>query len=77
MKLAMVKLPAALRAENCQAKLLLQVHDELVLEVLEKDLKDAARLVKQVMEEAYPLSIPLDTEASYGTTWGNLKPMSL
>ena len=77
MKLAMVKLPAALKDGNCQARLLLQVHDELVLEVQQEELENAARLVKQTMENAFPLSIPVETEARYGTTWGNLEPMSL
>lgn len=77
MKLAMVKLPAALRDGNCQARLLLQVHDELVLEVNQDELENAARIVKATMENAFPLSIPIETEARSGTTWGNLEPMSL
>jgi DNA polymerase I len=77
MKLAMVKLPAALKGGNCQARLLLQVHDELVLEVKRDELENAVKLVKQTMEGAFPLSIPIETEARFGTTWGNLEPMSL
>jgi DNA polymerase-1 len=73
MKLAMVKLPKALEQENCKARLLLQVHDELVLEVAKEELKAAASLVRKVMEEAFILSIPLETEARCGTNWGNLE----
>jgi len=75
MKLAMIKLPPVLIREDCKARLLLQVHDELVLEVASEEIKPAARLVRKVMEEAYPLSIPLETEARSGTTWGNLVVM--
>ena len=73
MKLAMVRLPAVLLKEQCGARLLLQVHDELVLEVPREELKAAAALVRKVMEEAYPLSIPVETEARCGATWGNME----
>jgi DNA polymerase-1 len=75
MKLAMIQLPAALAQENCPARLLLQVHDELVLETPRSELKDTARLVQQVMENAYQLSIPLETDAKYGKDWGTMEPL--
>ena len=76
MKIAMVRLPPALNKENLPAKLLLQVHDELVLELDKAELKQTARIVQQVMESAYTLSIPLLTEAKSGTHWGNLVSIS-
>jgi DNA polymerase I-like protein with 3'-5' exonuclease and polymerase domains len=45
--------------------------------VKREELENAAKLVKQTMEGAFPLSIPIETEARFGTTWGNLEPMSL
>jgi DNA polymerase I - 3''-5'' exonuclease and polymerase domains len=75
MKLAMIRLPGALHAEKLQTRLILQVHDELVLECPRAELLDAARVVQQVMENAYPLSIPLSTEARWGENWGNLQPI--
>ncbi len=71
-KLAMIRLPAALKAAGSQARLLLQVHDELVLEVPDDELLETAGLVRKVMEEAYQLSIPLETEARAGDRWGEL-----
>ncbi len=76
LKIAMIRLPPALAREKLQAALLLQVHDELVLEVPEKELKKTAQVVQQTMEGAYPLSIPLLTDAKWGTHWGNLQPVS-
>jgi DNA polymerase-1 len=73
MKLAMLKIPPALKAAGLKSKMLLQVHDELVLEVPEKEIKKTARLVQEVMAEAYPLSIPLSTEARYGKNWGDMQ----
>ncbi len=73
MKLAMIHLRTALAASKLQAKMLLQVHDELVLEVLDKDLEETAKLVRQVMESAYKLDIPLLTEARSGINWGSME----
>jgi DNA polymerase-1 len=75
-KLAMLKLPAALRAANSSARLLLQVHDELVLETPQAELESTTRLVRDVMENAYVLSIPLETEARSGPSWGAMEVLS-
>jgi DNA polymerase-1 len=73
MKLAMIALPPALQAAGLQARILLQVHDELVLECLEDELKATARIVQRTMENAYTLDIPLTTEARWGKNWGDLQ----
>jgi len=75
MKIAMINLPPALNKASLNAKLMLQVHDELVLEVPEKELQTTARLVQKVMSEALTLSIPLLTEAKSGVNWGNMTPL--
>jgi len=72
LKIAMLKIPPALKEAGLKGKMLLQVHDELVLEVPEKELKKTARLVQETMENAYPISIPLSTEARYGKNWGDM-----
>jgi DNA polymerase-1 len=73
MKIAMLKVPPALKKAGLKAKMLLQVHDELVFECPKSELKETARIVQEVMSNAYPLSIPLSTEARYGTNWGETK----
>lgn len=75
MKLAMIKLPKALKQASCPARLLLQVHDELVLETPPEDLPETARIVQDVMEHAIELSIPLVTEAKFGENWGTMQPL--
>ncbi len=75
MKLAMLNLAAALKAAASPAKMLLQVHDELILEVPEAALAATVSLVKQVMENAFKLDIPLTTEARSGRSWGELEKM--
>ncbi|HWR64541.1 MAG TPA: DNA polymerase I [Bellilinea sp.] len=72
MKIAMVRLPAALEKAGLSARMLLQVHDELVLEVPIKERTKTIQVVCEVMENAYPLAIPLETEARWGHNWGNL-----
>ena len=73
MKIAMLKIPPALKEAGLKGKMLLQVHDELVLDVPEKELKKTARLVQETMTNAYLLDIPLSTEARYGKNWGDMK----
>jgi DNA polymerase-1 len=73
MKIAMLRIPPALKEAGLKGKMLLQVHDELVLEVPEKELKKTARLVQEVMSGAYSMDIPLSTEARYGKNWGDMQ----
>ena len=73
MKIAMLKIPPALKKAGLSAKMLLQVHDEIVLEVPQKELDKTARVVKDTMANAYPMSIPLETEARAGINWGEMK----
>jgi DNA polymerase-1 len=72
MKLAMIRVASALQENNLKGHMLLQVHDELVLECPQSELKKAARIVRSMMENAYNLAIPLKTEARYGHNWGDL-----
>jgi DNA polymerase-1 len=73
MKIAMLKVPATLENAGLKAKMLLQVHDEIVLECPKDELDETAKVVKETMANAYPLSIPLSTEARYGKNWGEMK----
>ncbi|KAB8138246.1 DNA polymerase I [Gracilibacillus oryzae] len=72
-KLAMIELDRRLKEEKFQAKLLLQVHDELILEVPEEELESIEKLVTDVMEHAVELTVPLKVDASYGETWYDAK----
>jgi len=75
MKIAMLKIPEALLKAGLNGKMLLQVHDEIVLECPESELDATARIVRETMEAAYPLSIPLLTEARWGPNWGEMQVM--
>jgi DNA polymerase-1 len=77
MKLAMVMLSEKLKNEGLSARLLLQVHDELVLECSNDELKKTAQVVCQEMETAYKLKIPLITEARYGPNWGTMTVLQM
>jgi DNA polymerase-1 len=71
-KLAMIRLDRKLAAEKAQTKMILQVHDELVFEVLEGDLAALRKLVKQEMEHVCRLRVPLIVEISVGQNWRDL-----
>ena len=68
-KRAMGRLPAALAAEKLKARMLLQVHDELVFEAPADEAEATMALAKQVMQSAAKLSVPLDVEAGQGANW--------
>ncbi|RAV72696.1 DNA polymerase I [Aerococcus tenax] len=72
-KVAMVEMDQALKEHQLQANLLLQVHDELIFEVAKEDLEDLAALVKDVMENAVSLEVPLIVDSNYGSTWYDAK----
>lgn len=70
MKRAMIALPPALKKAKLGARMLLQVHDELLFEVPEKEQEETEALVKKVMEEAgCGLGVPLLADAGYGDDW--------
>lgn len=71
-KRAMIAVQKRLKAEMPEVRLLLQVHDELLLEAPEAQAEKAAALVKHEMEAAANLSIPLTVEAAAGNDWGSI-----
>lgn len=71
-KIAMLQVPPAINKAGLAGRILLQVHDELVLECPAEQVNETARLICQVMEEAYNLKAPLRTEARYGRNWGEM-----
>jgi len=75
MKLAMLAVPGALEKANLSAKMLLQVHDELVLECPIAELEVTAELVREIMENAYSLKIPLLADARSGPNWNEMSPV--
>jgi DNA polymerase-1 len=76
MKIAMLRVPAALKQAGIPAKILLQVHDELVLETPQRFLRKTATIVQDVMESTYELDVPLKTDARSGPNWGELQPLN-
>ncbi len=72
MKIAMNRFARELARSGLKARLILQVHDELVLEVDRPDVPAAARLLTQTMESAAELSVPLETEVKAGPNWDDL-----
>ncbi|MFV8212080.1 DNA polymerase I [Streptococcus pluranimalium] len=73
LKIAMINLDKALIGGDFKTKMLLQVHDEIVLEVPENEIENIQTLVKEVMETAIEMTVPLLAEESYGKTWYEAK----
>lgn len=73
LKIAMVQLQEVLEKEQLQARVLLQVHDELILEAPLEELERLNEIVPQVMEHAVDLTIPLKVDYSHGSNWYDVK----
>ena len=72
-KLAMVKVAAALKAEGLRARLILQVHDEIIIEAPVSEAERVARIMREQMEGAVRLNVPLDVDISTGRSWMDCK----
>ena len=68
-KMAMLNVQSAIEKEELNSRLLLQIHDELILEVVAGEEEKLSELVKREMGAAYPLKAPLDVSAGLGLTW--------
>lgn len=69
MKIAMIDFAKKLKEHNLKSKMIMQVHDELVVEVLKSELDEVKTLVKEAMELNQPLSVPLVVDINVGETW--------
>lgn len=73
MKKAMIDVERALEQAGCRSRILLQVHDELVLEVTENEREHVAELVRATMQAAASLEIPLLADVNFGKNWAETK----
>ena len=72
-KRAMIRVPPALKERGLKAKMLLQVHDELIFEVPVKEVEETSALVREIMQQAHlparQIAVPLICEAGVGDNW--------
>lgn len=73
LKLAMIRIDEKLKEDNLKAKMLLQVHDELIFDVPDEELNIVIDIVREIMENVYKLSVPLKVEIDYGRDWYEAK----
>ena len=72
-KLAMVRVHDALRAQGLASRLILQVHDELIVEAPAEECEQVAALLRDCMENVAELSVPLTAEVKTGSSWYETK----
>ncbi|MDQ7849838.1 MAG: DNA polymerase I [Armatimonadota bacterium] len=75
-KKAMVEVAREVLPRHPAVRLILQIHDELLFEVPAAQVREAARAIQEVMSQAYPLKVPLKTEARAGPNWRDMTPLS-
>ena len=72
-KIAMVNVFTRLKDENLKSRLILQVHDELIVEAVEEELDQVCNIVKEEMESAVNLQVHLDVDLNVGDSWFETK----
>ena len=73
LKKAMVEIYREFRVRNLKSKMLIQVHDELVFNVIEDELEEVKEIVKYIMENTYKLQVPLKVDIEVGSNWYEAK----
>jgi len=69
MKMAMISIFRAFEKEKLAAKMVIQVHDELIVEVPDQEIEAAKKIVRQGMEDVYPMKVPLTVDMAVGKNW--------
>jgi DNA polymerase-1 len=75
-KIAMIRIHRRLQESTLQAKMLLQIHDELMFEVATADAPELADLVRHEMKSAIELDVPLKVDVKLGKNWSSCEPQS-
>jgi DNA polymerase-1 len=73
-KIAMIKVAAAMKAAGVRSRMILQVHDELLFEIVPEEEEQMLQLVAHEMENAYALQVPLEVETKVGCNWRDVEP---
>lgn len=68
-KIAMIRIDKKLQERNLQSKVVLQIHDELLIELVPDESVEVTKLIVEEMQEAFPLHVPLKVEAGIGKNW--------
>ncbi len=69
----MVEIDQKFKEENVQTKMLLQVHDELIFDVVDEEKEKVEKIVKEIMTHTIELDVPLKVSADYGKNWYDTK----
>ena len=72
-KVAMVAINSKFKSQKSKCRMLLQVHDELVFECPKDELEAVQKTVREEMEKALPLSVPVKVDLGYGRNWAEAK----
>ena len=72
-KLAMVKVYKAFEENHLKSKMIIQIHDELIIDTYKDELEKVQKILKEVMENVYKLNVPLKVDIHYGKNWAEAK----
>ena len=73
LKIAMIEIYKELKERNLKAKMIIQVHDELLIDCPKEEIEEVTNLIKDKMENAYKFSVPLKVDIQNGENWYDAK----
>lgn len=73
LKLAMIKVDQVMKERHLKSKMILQVHDELIFDVVKEELDEMMKIIQLEMENAFQMDVPLKVEGAYAKNWYDLK----
>ena len=73
LKLAMIKVDKIMKEKHMKSRMILQVHDELIFDVVKEELDEMMKMIKEAMESAFLMDVPLKVEGAYAHNWYDLK----
>ena len=72
-KISMIKVNKALKEGNYKTKMVLQIHDELIFKVPKEEKEEVYKLIKNIMEHAIEINVPLEVDGGFGEDWYSCK----
>ena len=73
LKLAMIQVDKVMKERQLKSQMILQVHDELIFDVVKEELEEMMIIIQSAMESAFQMKVPLKVEGTYAKNWYDLK----
>ncbi len=73
----MVGISGKIKSDGLKTKMIMQVHDELVFEVPEPEMTVVSKMVREIMQDCFPISVPIIVDLKVGPNWADMKSLDV